>query len=394
MPQLSLPVAQSLSGSSSAQDTADLATRYREVRSCTESLCGSLATEDFIIQSMPDASPVKWHLAHTSWFFETFVLLPGLPDYQPFHPQFSLLFNSYYNAVGERWPRPQRGLLSRPTVADVFRYRAHVDERIAEFLNRADARTAELRETIVLGLHHEQQHQELIITDLKNAFANNPLHPVYREAVPGAGRPYICAGYPIPKESTHWATRAPALRSITSCPGIACSCRTSSWPAGRSPMRSIWSLWKMAATSGRTYGWRKAGRRGRSAAGRRPCTGTGTKAGGSRPRWRGSGRLSLMSRSVMSVIMRRTPLRAGPARGCPRRPNGRRRRRTCLCPVIFWRRAAFIRRRPRRQMTTGHSSGSTATSGSGRRVPIPAIRDTSQRPERWANTTVSSCATN
>ncbi len=186
MPQLSLPVAQSLPGSSSAQDMADLATRYREVRSCTESLCSSLTTEDFVIQSMPDASPVKWHLAHTSWFFETFVLVPGLPDYQPFHPQFGLLFNSYYNAVGERWPRPQRGLLSRPTVAEVFRYRAYVDERIAEFLDRADARTAELRATVVLGLHHEQQHQELIVTDLKNAFANNPLHPVYREAMLGS----------------------------------------------------------------------------------------------------------------------------------------------------------------------------------------------------------------
>jgi ergothioneine biosynthesis protein EgtB len=135
---------------------------------------------------MPDASPVKWHLAHTSWFFETFVLVPGLADYRPFHPLFGLLFNSYYNAVGERWPRPQRGLLSRPTVAEVFRYRAYVDEKMAEFLERAAARTAELRQTVVLGLHHEQQHQELIVTDLKNAFANNPLHPVYREAVLGS----------------------------------------------------------------------------------------------------------------------------------------------------------------------------------------------------------------
>lgn len=151
---------------------------YRSVRRSTERLCEPLATEDYVLQSMPDASPVKWHLAHTSWFFETFVLAVSLPGYEPFHPQFGFLFNSYYNAVGPRWSRPQRGLLSRPTVAEVYRYRAYVDEQMARlFRSAAD----EVRAVIELGIHHEQQHQELLVTDLKHALALNPLHPVYRE---------------------------------------------------------------------------------------------------------------------------------------------------------------------------------------------------------------------
>src|SRR4051794_32685387 len=109
----------------SKTEGANLAAFYQTVRQTTEALCAPLTVEDYVIQSMPDASPVKWHLAHTTWFFETFVLIPQMPNYRPFHPQFGFLFNSYYNAVGARWPRPQRGLLSRPTVAEVFHYRAY-----------------------------------------------------------------------------------------------------------------------------------------------------------------------------------------------------------------------------------------------------------------------------
>src|SRR5262249_55438102 len=107
---------------------ASLLEKYRVTRRSTEALCEPLATEDYVVQSMPDASPVKWHLAHTTWFFETFVLAPFAPGYRLFHPQFSLIFNSYYTAVGPRWPRAERGLLSRPTVAEVYHYRAYVDE--------------------------------------------------------------------------------------------------------------------------------------------------------------------------------------------------------------------------------------------------------------------------
>jgi ergothioneine biosynthesis protein EgtB len=131
---------------------------------------------------MPDVSPTKWHLAHTSWFFETFVLIPTLPHYSPFHPMYGYLFNSYYNAVGERHARPQRGLLTRPTVEEIYQYRAHVDEHMqALLLNGDEARLAAVADVIELGLHHEQQHEELLLTDLKHVLSCNPLRPAYRE---------------------------------------------------------------------------------------------------------------------------------------------------------------------------------------------------------------------
>src|SRR5208337_1676957 len=108
---------------------------YQVVRRATERLCDPLAVEDYLLQSMPEASPVKWHLAHTTWFFETFLLMPYLPDYQPFRPEFGFLFNSYYEAVGPRWPRSRRGLLSRPTVAEVYQYRATVDAQMARLFD-------------------------------------------------------------------------------------------------------------------------------------------------------------------------------------------------------------------------------------------------------------------
>jgi ergothioneine biosynthesis protein EgtB len=145
---------------------------YAGVRAATEALCSGLETEDYVAQSMPDASPVKWHLAHTTWFFETFVLA-ARAGYRPFHPQYRYLFNSYYEAVGERWSRPERGLLSRPTVAEVLRYRRTVDAAMALVDTPADV--------IELGLHHEQQHQELIVTDVKHLLSLNPLEPAIRE---------------------------------------------------------------------------------------------------------------------------------------------------------------------------------------------------------------------
>jgi ergothioneine biosynthesis protein EgtB len=167
---------------------ACLLDKYRAVRRRTETLCEPLATEDYVVQSMPDASPVKWHLAHTTWFFETFVLAPFVTGYRPFHPQFSVLFNSYYTTVGPRWPRTERGLLSRPTVNEVYRYRAYVDKHVTELL-QSTSHTAEVEGRMLLGVNHEQQHQELILTDLKHAWAANPLHPVYRAPMPDCGQP-------------------------------------------------------------------------------------------------------------------------------------------------------------------------------------------------------------
>jgi ergothioneine biosynthesis protein EgtB len=172
----------------SAVESVSPADQYHEVRHWTEKLCEPLATEDYVIQSMPDASPAKWHLAHTTWFFETFILTPYLPDYRSFHPAFAFLFNSYYNTVGDRWPRPQRGLLSRPTVEEILHYRRHVDDHMAELFRQAHAHTlGPMVPAIVLGLNHEQQHQELIVTDLKHALALNPLRPIYRPALPKYG---------------------------------------------------------------------------------------------------------------------------------------------------------------------------------------------------------------
>jgi ergothioneine biosynthesis protein EgtB len=156
---------------------APLAERYAAIRTATEALSAPLSAEDCTIQSMADASPVKWHLAHTSWFFETFVLAPHRAGYALFDPAFRVLFNSYYNAVGDKHPRPQRGLLSRPSLESVRAYRRHVDRAMEELF--PSVKSAELADLIELGINHEQQHQELILTDLKHMLSCNPLRPVY-----------------------------------------------------------------------------------------------------------------------------------------------------------------------------------------------------------------------
>ena len=154
-----------------------LAQAYARVRAATAALAAPLTPEDCALQSMPDASPVKWHLAHTTWFFETFILEPGARNHVPFDASFRVLFNSYYQAVGERHPRPERGLLSRPDLARVLAYRTHVDAAMGKLLQRAV--DPALGALVELGLHHEQQHQELILTDLKHLFAANPQKPAY-----------------------------------------------------------------------------------------------------------------------------------------------------------------------------------------------------------------------
>ena len=150
-------------------------------------LCAPLEIEDYGVQPMADASPPKWHLAHTSWFFETFILRDFVTGYRVFHPRFEYLFNSYYNGVGMPFPRPRRGHLSRPTVAEVMAYRDHVDGHMEKLLKGAEQ--ADVRERTVLGLHHEQQHQELLLTDLKYNFGHNPLYPAYGGHVRDAQKP-------------------------------------------------------------------------------------------------------------------------------------------------------------------------------------------------------------
>jgi len=160
---------------------AALAQQFETVRLLSPALTGGLSAEDQVVQSMPDASPSKWHLAHTTWFFEQFVLGPHAPGYAVFHPQFAYLFNSYYENVGARHARPRRGMLTRPGLDHVHAYRAHVDAAMAGFIQAArPEQLADLVPLIELGLHHEQQHQELLLTDLLHALSCNPLNPAYR----------------------------------------------------------------------------------------------------------------------------------------------------------------------------------------------------------------------
>ena len=183
----------------------DLASRFRAVRAATERLVEPLSDEDCAIQSMPDASPTKWHLAHTTWFFETLVL-ERQPGYRSPHPAYRELFNSYYQSLGEPYPRPRRGLLSRPSLDQVHSYRAQVDDAILSLLEQGEPRDPALTDVIELGLQHEQQHQELLVTDVKHLLSCNPLGPAYlekAESPPG--------GDPAPVE---WLAFEPGLGAI------------------------------------------------------------------------------------------------------------------------------------------------------------------------------------
>jgi ergothioneine biosynthesis protein EgtB len=177
-------------GSSGFSDeAARLVAMFGRVRATTEDLARDLQPEDQVVQSMPDCSPTKWHLAHVSWFFETFILVPHLEGYEVAHPQFAFLFNSYYEAAGARHNRFERGLITRPTVTEVAAYRSYVTDAMNRLMDTADA---ELWETIAplveIGCHHEQQHQELVLMDLLHLFSANPLRPAYRPWKAGVAR--------------------------------------------------------------------------------------------------------------------------------------------------------------------------------------------------------------
>ncbi len=170
-----------------AQHHGALGEWYQRVRERSLALCAPLAPEDTVVQSMPDASPTKWHLAHTTWFFERFVLGHGGDGPAPLHPEWHFLFNSYYQSAGPMHARAERGLLTRPTLAEIRAYRAHIDARVLALLERPV--DAQLEFVLDLGLHHEQQHQELMLTDIKHLFWHNPLQPAYGDTPrPAAGR--------------------------------------------------------------------------------------------------------------------------------------------------------------------------------------------------------------
>ncbi len=195
----------------------DALRRYRVVRDATEVLAAPLSEADQTVQSMADASPTKWHRAHTTWFFETVLLMPHCTGYRVHNPEFGFLFNSYYEALGPRHARPQRGLLTRPGIAAVARYRQAVDAAIGEWLAGMSAEAwAAVAPMFELGLHHEMQHQELLLTDIKHLLAANPLRPIYvDEALEGAGLPRLHPA-PVGSGPTRWVERPAGVVDIGS----------------------------------------------------------------------------------------------------------------------------------------------------------------------------------
>jgi ergothioneine biosynthesis protein EgtB len=182
-----------------------LTAKYLRIRSATLALCENLVPEDFVVQSMPDASPAKWHLAHVTWFFERFVLEPFAPDYRRFNDAYHYLFNSYYYSVGDMHRRAERGLLSRPPVDEIVRYRRHVDETMHRLLSERDG-DPEIRQRTALGINHEQQHQELLLTDLKHVFSLNPVKP--------AVNPSLKVSPPVALPSHEFVTGAAGIKEI------------------------------------------------------------------------------------------------------------------------------------------------------------------------------------
>ncbi|MBL4906805.1 MAG: DinB family protein, partial [Sneathiella sp.] len=161
----------------------DLLRQYQNIRSQSLALISTLSDADATVQSMADASPAKWHMGHTTWFFETLILIPNLEDYQQFDQKYHYLFNSYYESLGPRQPRPKRGMLTRPSLDDIREYRRYVDHHVRVFLDQGKC-TQETATLLELGLHHEMQHQELLLTDILHLFAQNPLQPTFRASEP------------------------------------------------------------------------------------------------------------------------------------------------------------------------------------------------------------------
>jgi ergothioneine biosynthesis protein EgtB len=177
-----MPRSNSMPPAQSNTEQSTLGRRFSQVRAASVMLASPLSDADATVQSMPDASPAKWHLAHTSWFFETMLLQPHLRGYTPFDGRFNFLFNSYYDSVGPRQPRPLRGLLTRPSLTEVLAYREHVDSAMAKLLNSGSSE--QVLKLTELGCHHEQQHQELLLTDILHLFAQNPLRTSYKDSEP------------------------------------------------------------------------------------------------------------------------------------------------------------------------------------------------------------------
>ena len=365
----------------------DLIAQYRAVRQLSEALCQPLEIEDYGVQSMADVSPPKWHLAHTTWFFETFLLYPYQAGYEAFHPGYGYLFNSYYEAVGDRHPRPQRGLLSRPTVAEVYQYRAHVDQAMAQLWQQTVDRPA-VAELVTLGLHHEQQHQELLLTDLKYNLAINPLYPVYRpnvaqgEAATPAPLEFVeFAGglYTIGHQAPGFAfdNEGPAHRVYQPDFALAQRLVTNGdylefIAAGGYQTAAHWLAegWAMVQNEGwqAPLYWQKRG---------------GDwwvfTLGGLKP-----------NPSATSAILKPMPLPNGGAAVYPPKPSGRSPPPRFPSKATCWPLTICT---PNLPSALAPSTNSTATPGNGPRAPTCPTPAFAPPPEPWENITASLCAT-
>ena len=304
-------------------DDQMLAERFGATRRLTEELAEPLSAEDQTVQSMPDVSPTKWHRAHTSWFFETFLLSPSLSGYRLFHPGFGFLFNSYYVGVGDRYPRPDRGLISRPGVAEVASYRRHVDMGMADLLGEGpDRPTAALVE---LGIQHEQQHQELLLMDIKHVLSRNPLRPAYaalEPARPGSGRAHHVD---VPRRR-HRPDRASGrrvrLRQRVPPPPRPPRALRPGRPAG--VLRRVARLHgRRRVPPARAVAVRRVGDGARRRVGRARSTGRVPTTRGGSSRWPARWRSIRRNPSAMSATTRPTPSPGGPGTACPPRPSGR-----------------------------------------------------------------------
>ena len=336
-----------------------LANRYQRVRDASLALCRTLEPEDYVIQSMPSVSPVKWHLAHTTWFFEQFVLAGFAPGYEIFDEQFHYLFNSYYLTKGRMHPRDERGLLSRPTVVQVLAYREHVDRHMRTLLD--NDMNPELRQLIELGTHHEQQHQELMLTDIKHIFSINPVRPalvradVRTRTEPLPAMRFLTMAGGLKKigadaGSFCFDNETPRHQAFVNDFGIADRLVTNGEyrafiADGAYKESTLWLsdgwAWLQAGGIGRPLYWSDDLHSEFTLSGQRAID---------RLRYGSvydevSAPSTPMRRSAMSAITRPMPMRAGPATGCRRRRNGKSLQNAFRSKVILWIRACYIRNR-------------------------------------------------
>src|SRR5271156_3670378 len=359
---------------SARERNPDLTTLYQSVREASRRLSAPLSDADATVQSMPDASPAKWHLAHTTWFFERMILEQNLPRYRAFDPQFNFLFNSYYESIGARQPRPRRGMLTRPALETVAAYRDHVDRAMASLMQE-DLAPA-VAELVELGCNHEQQHQELLLTDILHLFEQNPLHPAYKDPGP------IAVGETDSSPPSYRKFDGGVVEVGHDGEGFAFDCegprhRVLIEPfelADRLVTNAEWM--EFVANGGyRTpplwvsAGW-ATGQSGGCCAGRSP--------------------LILPRRLPTSATTRLTRLRPGPAEGCPVNSSGSMQRLTSRCAGTSSTRDACALRphNPDRP----DCARSTAMCGSGRAAPTRPIRAFGRRKAPLANITASSCA--